>query len=252
MPEMTGMRPTLIGILVLVIHATGSVAAHTEDLGHHYGEMADPSVWPISAVGAVTVALDFSHRRFCTGTLVASKLVLTAAHCLFHGKQLVASGNVRFLAGLNKGVPTAQSVAARLVISKEFAPGAWTQEVAATDWAVIVLKDALSIKPISVKSMSGDQFRKLGSVLQVGYGLDRPYLPSIVRDCRVSEGPDDRAFMYRCLTNGGYSGAPILADIDGMLSVIGIGSGGNREEQLGMACSARQFEKALVELMRSE
>jgi len=153
---------------------------------------------------------------------------------------------------LNKGVPTAQSVAARLVISKEFAPGAWTQEVAATDWAVIVLRDALSIKPISVKSMSDDRFRKLGSVLQVGYGLDRPYLPSIVRDCRVSEGPDDRAFMYRCLTNGGYSGAPILADIDGMLSVIGIGSGGNREEQLGMACSARQFEKALVELMRSE
>jgi hypothetical protein len=58
--------------------------------------------------------------------------------------------------------------------------------------------------------------------------------------------------MYRCLTNGGYSGAPILADIDGTLSVIGIGSGGKREERLGMACSARQFEKTVMELMRSE
>src|SRR5580704_17167168 len=35
-------------------------------------------------------------------------------------------------------------------------------------------------------------------LLQVGYGRDRPYLPSIVHDCLVTEGQDDRTFMYRC------------------------------------------------------
>jgi secreted trypsin-like serine protease len=85
-------------------------------------KIADPSVWPISAVGVVTVAL-FSHKMNCTGTLVAAKLVLTAAHCLFNGKLLVNSGNVRFLAGLYKGVPAAHADAKRLVVPKEFSPG---------------------------------------------------------------------------------------------------------------------------------
>jgi uncharacterized protein len=119
---------------------------------HHYGEIADPSVWPTSAVGAVTVAL-YSRRSYCTGTLVAPKLVLTAAHCLFFGKEVVSPGSVRFLAGLNRGVPAEYSVADRLFMSKEFNHGNWTLESSATDWAIIVLRNSLSTRPISVRSV---------------------------------------------------------------------------------------------------
>ena len=68
----------------------------------------------------------------------------------------------------------------------------------------------------------------------------------------MSEGLDDRAFMYRCLTNFGYSGAPILAEIDDTPLVIGIASAAKKEERRGIGCSASQFEKAVAELIQSE
>ena len=140
------MRPTLVCIVAFAISALSSAFAQSTDAlsndSQRYGQIADPSVWPISAVGVVTVAL-FSRKMYCTGTLVAPKLVLTAAHCLFNGRLLVNSGNVRFLVGLNKGVPAAHADAKRLVVAKEFSPGLPTQETVVNDWAVIVLSDAI-------------------------------------------------------------------------------------------------------------
>jgi hypothetical protein len=106
-----------------------------------------------------------------------------------------------------------------------------------------------------VKTIPRDQFATVsnsGSVLQIGYGEERRYLPSVVRDCRLRGGADDGAFVFRCFTNFGYAGAPILAEIDGTPSLIGIVTGGSKEGLRGTACSARQFEKAIVELMQSK
>src|SRR3984885_16296223 len=169
------MRRVLPFVVAFAINAPASALTQSTDAlpntADHYGEIADPSVWPISAVGVVTVAL-FSRVHYCTGTLVAPKLVLTAAHCLFDNELVVKSGNVKFLAGLNKGVPTAYSNAKRLIVAREFLPGPPTAETIANDWAVIVLNDAIPIKPIAVRSMTEEELRTAlnsSSVVQIGY-----------------------------------------------------------------------------------
>ena len=92
---------------------------------------------------------------------------------------------------------------------------------------------------------------RVGAISEIGYGEERRYSPTALKNCRADR--DDRGLMMlQCLANHGYSGSPILADIDGTPTVIGILSAIQEEARLSLAASASQFEAAVRDVIAQE
>jgi len=184
--------------------------------------------------------------------------VLTAAHCLLNGTELIGPGTIHFLAGMSQGTPAASSAVERYIVAKDFVPTPkeqWKLERSPADWALIVLKDAMPARPVAVKALTQEQLRAAahaGTVSEIGYGQERRYSPTGQRNCSADSDRDNRLLILQCLANFGYSGSPILADVDGTPAVIGILSAIVEERRLSFAASATQFETAVKDLIAAE
>ena len=160
---------------------------------------------------------------FCTGTLIATDLVLTAAHCLFDaetGERLPLAG-FGFNAGLRNGRPVAYRGVRRAVIHPDYAPDLPDElDQVRTDIAILELDRAIpaqTVRPIQARGRAsvGD------SVQIVSYGRDRENYASLEDGCEVRAGRNGLQILA-CHIDPGSSGAPVFMRQNGQLGIVSV------------------------------
>lgn len=155
--------------------------------------------------------LDIKGVGFCTGTLVAPDLVLTAAHCMYNKStgQLIDPADMEFLAGWRLGRALAYRDVRRVAIHPDYNFQAKiSQNSFGCDVALVELWQP--IRNISVSPFEIGAAPKRGQkVGVVSYAQNRAEAPSLQQVCSVVNRQSDVVVMS-CDVNFGSSGAPVF------------------------------------------
>lgn len=174
--------------------------------------------------------LDLGDHGFCTGTLIATDLVLTAAHCLFDRERGVAEevGAMRFRAGLRDGEAVAEQRVLRAVAHPGYNPFEPLGENSVRhDVALLQLAGpipAAVAAPFVVQDPGG-----VRSVSVVSYAQGREEALSWQRACTVL-GQKDGLLAFNCDVDFGSSGAPVFDASGSRARIVSIISAGHRDE----------------------
>ena len=179
---------------------------------------ASKQIW--SAVGRLT--LD-GGRGFCTASLIAPDIILTAAHCLFDKETglLYAVEDFEFQAGWRNGrAEASRKVKSILAHPKYRFDGANTVEKVSQDIAVIMLNEAIhsqNIQPFIVAPLPP---RGQG-VAVVSYANGHRDVPSIQSLCKV-RAEQKKVLLLTCDVDYGASGAPVFIISGGDAKIVSL------------------------------
>jgi len=178
--------------------------------------------------------IDIGRDTYCTGVLIASDLVLTAAHCVFDRQGHIKSAEtMRFRAGLADGAAIAEQSVARIAAHKSYDS---TQPFGAStiryDAALLELAAPIPTSqadPFILQKRADDG--QPVSVLSYGRGRDQAL--SWQRECSVL-GRGKGLIAFDCNVTFGSSGAPVFVRENGRARILTLISGGGSSAAYGM------------------